>query len=242
MASTSKSLTDSAMRILFIVLPLTLCAGQSRAEFVQDLHAKYPQTKDAVVRKSFGNFYSVVQGNEVVYISEDLSILINGDVVDLKNNRSLTSTLREASRPKFNMADLREKDAIRFGDGKRRIVVFSDPDCPFCRQLQAEIGKLQNVTVYVLPYPLAGLHPTAAAMAERIWCAPDRAAAWDAYLLRGVRPQEKSCSNPLERNAALGVKYRIFGTPAVVFEDGSVIPGAVPASAIEARLAQLAKK
>jgi thiol:disulfide interchange protein DsbC len=230
------------MRLLFIVLSLTFCAGQAHADFLQDLHAKYPQTKDAVVKKSFGDFYSVVRGNEVIYINEDLSILINGDVVDLKNNRSLTSTLREANRPRFDMADLREGDAIRFGSGKRRIFVFSDPDCPFCRQLQAEVGKLQNVSVYVVPYPLAGLHPNATATAESIWCAPDRAAAWDAYLLRGVKPDEKSCSNPLERNAALGAKYRILGTPAIVFEDGTVIPGAVPASAIEARLGQLAKK
>jgi len=229
------------MRTLVLALSLACCV-EARADFLQDLHAKYPQTKDAVVKKSFGNFYSVVRGNEVLYINEDLSILINGDVVDLQANRSLTSALREANRPKFDPSELHESDAIKMGTGTRKIFVFSDPDCPFCRQLQAELGKLQNVAVFVLPLPLTGLHPNAATVAENIWCASDRATAWNGYLLRGVKPDAKACSNPLVRNAALAAKYRVLGTPAIVFEDGSVVPGAVPASAIEARLAALAKK
>ncbi|WP_371765559.1 DsbC family protein [Massilia sp.] len=229
------------MRALILAISLACCAS-ARADFVQDLHAKYSQTKDAVVKKAFGNFYSVVHGNDVVYINEDLTILINGDVVDLKANRSLTSALREANRPKFDPTDLRESDAIKMGSGPRRIFVFSDPDCPFCRQLQAELGKLQNVSVYVLPLPLTGLHPNAATVAESIWCAADRSTAWNGYLLRGLKPADKACSNPLERNAALAAKYRVLGTPAIVFEDGSVIPGAVSAASIEARLASLAKK
>lgn len=229
------------MRALLIALSMACCA-QARADFLHDLHAKFPETKEAVVKKSFGNFYSVVRGSEVIYINEDLTILINGDVVDLKGNRSLTNALREANRPKFDPAELREADAIRMGSGSRRLFVFSDPDCAFCRQLQGELGKLTNVTVYILPFPLTGLHPNAAAIAENIWCAEDRTAAWNGYLLRGVKPAEKSCSNPLERNAALAAKYRVLGTPAIVFEDGSVVPGAVPASTIEARLAALTKK
>jgi thiol:disulfide interchange protein DsbC len=231
------------MRAFLFALALTCCT-QARADFLQDLHVKFPQTKNAVVKKSFGNFYSVVLGNEVIYINEDLTILINGDVVDLKENRSLTNTLREANRPKFDPAELRaaETDAIRMGAGSRRLYVFSDPDCTFCRQLQGELSKLQNVAVYILPFPLTGLHPNAAGIAENIWCADDRTAAWNGYLLRGLKPNAKSCSNPLARNAALAAKYRVYGTPAIVFEDGSVVPGAVPASTIEARLASLAKK
>jgi thiol:disulfide interchange protein DsbC len=216
------------MRALFIALALT-CGTRARADFLQDLHAKYPQTRDAVVGKAFGSFYSIV---------------INGDVVDLKENRSLTNALRDANRPRIDPADLRaaQANAIRMGAGGRKVFVFSDPDCPYCRQLQGELGKLHNVSVFVLPLPLAGLHPNAATIAENIWCATDRAAAWNAYLLRGARPADRKCGNPLERNAVLAAKYRILGTPAIVFEDGSVVPGAVPASTIEARLAALGKK
>jgi thiol:disulfide interchange protein DsbC len=224
-------------------LALTCCA-QAKADFLQDLHAKFPPTKDAIVKKSFGNFYSVVRGNEILYINEDLTILINGEVIDLKENRSLTNALREANRPRFSASDLRaaEPDAIRMGTGGRKVFVFSDPDCPYCQQLQGELGKLRNVSVFMLPLPLAALHPNAPATAQSIWCADDRAAAWNAYVLRGVRPNDRSCDNPLARNAALAAKYRVMGTPALVFEDGSVLPGAVPASTIEARLSALAKK
>jgi len=231
------------MRALFVVLALS-GGTQAKADFLQDLHAKYPQTKDAVVKKAFGNFYSIARGSEVIYINDDLTILINGDVVDLKENRSLTNTLREANRPRFDLADLRaaEADAIRLGAGSRKVFVFSDPDCPYCRQLQGELGKLRNVSVFILPLPLAGLHPNAATIAEGIWCATSRTAAWNAYLLHGLKPAATKCSNPLERNAVLAAKYRIFGTPAIVFEDGAIIPGAVSASTIEARLAALASK
>jgi thiol:disulfide interchange protein DsbC len=229
------------MRKLILALSLICCANV-RADFQEDLHKKYPQTKDAVVNKAFGNFYSIVRGNEIIYINDDLSILINGDVVDLKANRSLTNSLREISRPKFDPSELREADAIKMGNGARRIFVFSDPDCPFCRQLQGELDKLKDVTVLVLPLPLIGLHPNAAAISRNIWCAADRSAAWNGYLLRGVKPVQKECSNPIARNAALAAKYRVVGTPAIVFEDGSVIPGAVAASVIEARLTALAKK
>jgi thiol:disulfide interchange protein DsbC len=229
------------MRKLFIAL-LFLCASSARADFLQDLYVKYPAAKDAVVKKAFGNFYSVIRGNEVVFINDDLSILINGDVVDLKANRSLTATLRDANRPKFNISDLREVDAIKIGKGTRRIFVFSDPDCPYCRQLQSELGKLTDVAVHVYPLPLPGLHPAAAAIAESIWCSDNPAGAWNAYLIKGVTPVQKTCDNPIKRNAALAAKYQVFGTPAIVFEDGSVLPGAVPAATIEARLAAVAKK
>jgi thiol:disulfide interchange protein DsbC len=229
------------MRTFFLAI-LLLCTSSARADFLQDLYVKYPAAKDAVVKKAFGNFYSVIRGNEVVFINEDLTILINGDVVDLKANRSLTTTLRDANRPKFSLSDLRETDAIKLGKGSRRIFVFSDPDCPYCRQLQTELGKLTDVAVHVYPFPLTTLHPAAAAIAEGIWCSTNPAAAWNDYLLKGIKPVEKTCANPMERNAALAAKYRVFGTPAIVFEDGSVLPGAVPAATIEARLAALVKK
>jgi thiol:disulfide interchange protein DsbC len=226
----------------FALATLLACCLPARADFVQDLHVRFPQTKNAVVKKAFANFYSVIQGSDVVFINEDFSILINGEVVDLKGNRSLTSTLREQNRPKFKLSDLREADAIRMSSGSRRIFVFSDPDCPFCRQLQAEVGKLRDVSVFIVPFPLAALHPNAARVAESIWCAADPGAAWDGYVLRGVKPDAKSCPNPLERNVALAARYQVMGTPAIVFADGSVIPGAVPAAVIEERLAALAKQ
>lgn len=73
--------------------------------------------------------------------------------------------------------------------------------------MQAELGKLQDAWVYMLPFPLTGLHPSAAALAESIWCASDQSVAWNSYVLNGVTPLEKSCTTPLERNQVLAAKY-----------------------------------
>lgn len=229
------------MRLLTLALILAWSAP-ARADFLQDLTAKFPQTKGAVVKKAFGDFYSVVQGTEVVYINKDLSILMKGEVLDLRTNRSLTSALQDENRPKFNAADLLEADAIRMGTGSRRMFVFSDPHCGYCRRLQGELVKVKNVSVFLLPLPASGMQSDGAAVTQSIWCASNPVVAWNDYLLRGAQPAPKACPNPLERNIALAAKYQIKGTPALVFEDGSVLPGAVSAAVIEARLAKLEKK
>ena len=221
---------------------LLLLCTQARADFLTDLHARFPQTKNAVVAKAFANFYSVVRGNEVLFINDDFTILINGEVVDLKANSSLTSSLRNANRPKVNVAELDLKDAIKFGTGDSKLFVFSDPQCPACRKLEPDLEKLVGVTIYLFPFPIASLHPTAALISEQIWCSKNRQAAWRDYINRGVKPGELSCDNPVARNVIAGNKHRLFGTPALIFEDGSVIPGAVPASVIQTKIDTLRKK
>jgi thiol:disulfide interchange protein DsbC len=211
-------------------------------KFTLELQQKFPMTANAKVTRAFGDFYSVVRGNEVLFINEDLSILINGDVMDLRGNKSLTASLRNTSRDKINVADLNLKDAIKFGNGQNVLYVFSDPDCPFCRQLETELDKLQDVSVYVFPFPISGLHPTAAATAESIWCAKDRAEAWRNYMTKGEKPIEAKCANPIERNIAAAGKYQLYGTPAIIFSDGAVVPGKVPASVITAQIAASKKQ
>lgn len=205
--------------------------------FKTRLAQKFPMTADAVVKKAFGDFYSVVRGNEVLFVKEDLAILINGEVMDLQANRSLTGELRNAARAKINVAELDVRDAIKIGSGADVLYVFSDPDCPYCRQVETELGKLQDVTVYVFPFPISGLHPNAAALAESIWCSGDRASAWRAYLIEGKQPAAATCANPIDKNIAAAKRFQLFGTPALVFSDGFVIPGAVPASVITAQIA-----
>jgi thiol:disulfide interchange protein DsbC len=206
-------------------------------KFKAALQQKFPMTADATIHRAFPDFYSVVRGNEVLFVKEDLSILINGDVMDLRGNQSLTMALRNAVRPKIDVKELNLADAIKFGAGRDVLYVFSDPDCTFCRQLETEIEQVKDVTVYVFPFPIAGLHPNAALVAESIWCAPDKATSWRDYLTKGQVPGPATCANPIERNIAAASKYKLLGTPAIVFSDGFVIPGKVPASVITAQIA-----
>ncbi|VVD30926.1 DsbC family protein [Paraburkholderia dioscoreae] len=248
------------MRLFWKVSAAVICAGytlMAHAGFSEDLVKRFPAAQGAKIEKAFPGFYSVVKGNEIFFVRDDLSILISGNVIDLKKNVSLTSAIEEANRPKIDVSQLDLKDAIKFGSGSRRLYVFSDPDCPYCRSLEGSLTKLTDVTIYIFPFPLAQLHPNAPGVAEAIWCQADRVQAWHDYqniaqvvpanalmpawhnyLHQHKQPDQPLCDNPIARNLAVGEKWQIAGTPALIFEDGTLIPGAAPAERIQAQLAK----
>ena len=217
------------------VASVSAFAGQ----FETDLIAKFPQAQGAKIAPSFENFYSVTKGSEVVFVSSDLKYLISGQVMDLTANKSLTQELVDANRPKMKISDLNTKDAIllKGTSGKKKLFVFSDPDCPYCKQVEKQFGDLKNVSIYIFPMPLAGLHPNAVATTENIWCSKDKATAWHGYVANGtpVAPVAK-CDTPIDRNLALAQKYGINGTPALIFEDGTIMPGAAATKTIQDKL------
>lgn len=218
---------------------LAASVGAFAGTFEDEVLAKFPQSKGAKIEKSFENFYSVTKGSEVVFVSSDMKYLVSGQVIDLVTSKNLTQDLVEANRPKMNMADLNVKDAIllKGGSGKKKLYVFSDPDCPYCKQVEKEFSQLKGVSIYIFPMPLAGLHPKAVQTTEDIWCGKDRGGAWDNYVTKGTPvPSAAKCDTPIDRNLALAQKYGINGTPALIFEDGSIIPGAIPAKAIQEKL------
>ena len=215
-------------------------ADTSSVEFAKKVNEKFPATAGAKIEPAFPGFWSIVKGTEVLFVRDDMSVLIPGDVIDLKTNQSLGASLRAANKPHISPKDFDIKDAIKLGTGSRRLYVFSDPDCTYCRQLEPQLAKLSDVQIFVFPFPLVGLHPNARTVAESIWCQKDRAAAWRAYLLGGAAPAVATCDNPVSRNLILGDRLQIQGTPAMVFEDGTVVPGAIGAERIEAQLAAAA--
>ena len=228
----------SILRYLTLVgIQLFALTAYADTDFEQKLNSKFPGTEGAKIAPAFAGFYSVVKGNEVLFVRDDLSVLINGDVIDLATNKSLGSQLREANKPKINVADLNLKDAIKIGNGSRKLYVFSDPDCPFCHQLEDELVRVKDVTIYVFEFPLESLHPNARKMAENIWCSKDKGQAWRDYLRNNTQPADAKCDNPIARNIEIAQKFQILGTPALIFEDGTLVPGAIPADRIEGQLA-----
>lgn len=221
---------------------LSFAAPMESLDFQARAVQKFPGMVGAKFAPAFAGFHSVVKGSEVLFLREDLSVLITGDVIDLQRNQSIASALREANRPQIKPSEFDLADAIQMGSGSRKLYLFSDPDCPYCRQLENELPKLKDVAVYIFPFPLVGLHPNARSVAESIWCQADRSAAWHLYVAAGQAPQTKTCDNPISRNLLLGERLRIQGTPALIFEDGTVVPGAIGADRIEAQLAASARK
>lgn len=234
----------NSRRLLIVTLGLcfSLSALTARADFQDRLIAKYPSAVGAKIEKSFTGFWSVSKNGEVFFFNDDLTIMINGDVIDLKNQESLTAKLKEASQQKIDVSLLPIKDAIKLGSGSRRIYVFSDPDCPYCKRLEGELNQLQDTEIYIFPMPLISLHPNSGVVSESIWCQSNRENAWRGYMDNGLIPATTTCDNPISRNLALAESIRIQGTPAIIFADGTLIPGAVPVNAINDKLKALSSK
>ena len=198
----------------------------------------------SISKTPYGGLYEVVVDGEVAYVTSDGKYLLLGNIIDLENRRNITA-MRNAKLMEVKWGTLPLANAIKEvkGNGSRKLAVFSDADCPYCRKLEAELGKLNNVTIYTFLFPIAGLHPQAVPTSMKIWCEKDRLKAWKAYMLKGEEPRSKGdCSNPVDENVALGTKLRINGTPTLILEDGKRIPGYLPAEKLDAALTAAGKK
>ena len=181
-------------------------------------------------------------GNEIRYTDPTGSFLIEGELIDLKAKRNLTEE-RVTQINRVDFATLPFKDALMWktGSGKRRLVVFADPNCGYCKRFEKSLQELKDVTVYTFLIPILG--GDSPEKSRAIWCAKDGASTWLAWMLRGELPPKPptNCDDAaIERNLALSRKIHVNGTPAILLEDGNRIPGAVGAVEIEKRLQALA--
>lgn len=222
-------------------------AFASEASVKAALQKKYPQMQvQSVVKTPLVGIYEIFTDGQIIYSDEKAAYLFIGS--DPQSSAKLIDTER-----KFDLTEerLSKLNAINFeqlplnlafkrvkGNGSRKLAVFSDPDCPFCKRVEGDLAKLDNVTIYTFLYPIDSLHPQARDKSKRIWCSSDRVKAWDDALLRGVTPSASpNCENPVDRTVDLGNKYRVTGTPTLVFVDGTRIPGAISTEQIEQKLA-----
>ena len=246
---TAKKLKPSPFRALS-----SLCAGATLA-----LLGLGAQADESVIRKTLGEripqlakidevrttsmpgLFEVRVGTDLFYTDAKGNYVIQGELIDTKARRNLTEDrINQLTAVKFE--DLPFKDAFTLvrGDGSRKIAVFEDPNCGYCKRFEREMRNVNNVTVYLFLYPI--LSPDSAEKSRNIWCAKDRAAAWNDYMLRDKAPDSASCDTAaLQRNLALGKKHKITGTPTLIFADGSRVPGAIGAQDVEKRLAAAGK-
>lgn len=236
------------MRIVIpLLLTLLLAAGcqAGQDEIKKNLETRYPGLQvDSVASSPIKGLYEVVvQGAHIVYTDANANYLIDGMLIDTVSKRNLTQEkVEKLTRVDFNSLPFSQAIKVVRGNGERRMAVFSDPDCPFCKRLEPELAKLDNVTIYIFPYPLP-MHKGADHKARLVWCSPDPAKAWDDMMLRGKLPQGKDdCPNPIQANIALAEKLNIQGTPHIILSDGRRIPGLVPYDRLEQLLNQAAAK
>jgi len=194
----------------------------------------------SVVPAPFPGLYEVFVQDGLVYTDEEVNYVLNGSLIDAASRRNLTEErLGRLRGIPFDKLPLGFAIKIVKGNGSRKLAIFEDPDCPFCRRLEQELVHVDNVTMYVLLYPLEQLHPGATGKSIRVWCSDDRAKAWtDAVLGRTIPNARADCKHPIESLKKFAEGHRIFATPTMVFENGTRVAGAIPVADIEKKLAE----
>lgn len=202
------------------------------------LKSLYPATRfSALSATPWPGVYEVVMGANIAYTDRTGRHFLFGHLYDMQERRDLTAE-RTQRIAQIDFASLPLADAITEtrGTGKYTFAVFSDPDCPYCRKLEAAMETLQDVTVHTFVMPLASLHPEATAKAIAIWCAADRLAAWHIAMRDGTAPPANDCDHPITRNVVLGERLGITGTPTLIAADGRVLQGAATTAQLDAWL------
>ncbi len=195
-----------------------------------------PGAKPEAVRKAgVLNLYEVQVGGELLYTDEKVNYLLTGNIIDVKARRDLTEE-RKLKLAQIKFSDLPLDLAVKQvkGNGKRVLVTFEDPNCSYCRKLAKELQGVNDVTIYTFLYPI--LSPDSSEKAKNLWCAPDRAKAWNDLMIDGKAPASGNCDHPTDKVVALGRKLNIRGTPTMFFADGTRTPGYMPVAMLEKAL------
>lgn len=233
------------MRLFVCLLSLlgglfTGVAQANETDLKEAIQVLFPGSKiESLQQTPYLGLYEAVIDGEIFYTDEKAEYFFMGHIVDAKKRVSLTSErmqqIRDSRRIAMNTLPLEHAMKTVKGNGKRTLVVYSDPNCPYCKRLEKELANVTDVTIYTLLYPVLNGSMTTA---EAIWCSEDRVKAWDDFMLRSVAPTGKGCDAPLQMLLDSGRQNRVTGTPTLIFADGSVVPGFIPRSEIEKRMDQ----
>lgn len=206
------------------------------------LKKKYPKTQFQSLSSSpLPGIYEVVMGRNIAYVDETGRYFLFGHLFDMQTQTDLTEgkqPINQVAKTDFSTLPFENAITIKKGDGSRKMAVFSDPDCPYCKQLEQNLKALDNVTIYVFLFPLEQLHPDAKAKAIGVWCAANKAQAWYDLMLKGVT-KSGSCENPIDANIQLAQRLGINGTPTIILEDGTLNSGAASAERFEQLFKQI---
>ena len=234
-----KLIKRAALAMLLAAGLLAATAHAQEAAIRKTLAERLPQLGkiDEINKTPMSGLFEVRVGTELFYTDADGNFLIQGNLIDTKLQRNLTEErLDKLLAIDFSALPVKDAFTIVRGNGKRKVAVFEDPNCGYCKRFERDLQKVDNVTVYMFLYPILGADSTD--KSRNIWCAKDRAKAWLDLMVRDQVAPAASCdTGAVARNLEFGKKYKITGTPTLVFADGTRVPGAIGAAQVEKLLA-----
>jgi thiol:disulfide interchange protein DsbC len=236
-----KIMRSTLAAIAAVFLLLSTSARADEAAIRNSLRQQMPENAIGGVTKTpIPGLFEVVVENRIVYVTEDGRYILGGPLIDQKANQNLTKArLDKINAVPFDSLPLDLAIKRVKGNGSRKMAIFEDPDCPYCKKLEQELKGVDNVTVYIFLYPIEEIHPGATDKAQAIWCAKDRVKAWDDVMFAGAAPSKPAgCDTPIAKIVELGRRHRIVGTPTAILADGRRVVGALPRDELEKELAR----
>jgi thiol:disulfide interchange protein DsbC len=219
----------------------SFCVMADETQIRKNLTQRLPQLGqiDEVRKTKISGVYELRVNESEIYYSDSLgNYLIQGNLIDTRAKRNLTEErVAKLTAIQFDALPLKDAFTIVRGNGQRKVAVFEDPNCGYCKRFERDLQKVDNVTVYMFLYPILG--PDSTEKSKAIWCAKDRVQAWLDWMVRDqpASPAAAMCdTSALKRNVDFGRKYRIEGTPTLIFSNGNRIPGAIDAQQVEKAL------
>jgi len=195
---------------------------------------------DEVRRTPMSGLFEVRMGMDIVYTDATGAFVIQGQLIDTRTRQDLTQErLDRLNAIAFDSLPLKDAITIVRGNGKRRLAVFQDPNCGYCKRFERDLQRVSDVTLYMFLIPILG--PSSTEQARNVWCARDKAQAWTDWMIsdKPAAAAGSDCdSSALNRNLEFARKMRITGTPTLVFGNGNRVPGAIAAAQVEKLLSQ----
>jgi thiol:disulfide interchange protein DsbC len=229
--------------LLFLLLSVSLAhaaeSDKTAVSIKYKLQKNYSQligSVDQVNKSPIPGLYEVVTGDHIFYTDKTAHFLIDGSMFDLKMRRNLTEARSrilfavDFSKLPLDLAVKKVK-----GNGSRKMAYFTDPNCSYCKKLEHELQNVNDVTLYLFLTTVIGGNDSAEKV-QGIWCSDDKIKAWDDLMLNGMQPAAGKCEAPTAKVLVLGKKLRVTGTPALIFANGIINPGYMPAAALDKAL------
>jgi thiol:disulfide interchange protein DsbC len=228
--------------ITLFLFTLLSSAHAGEDEIRKSLQSKFPGIGkiEHIVKTPYSGMYEVVIDDQLLYTDAQGEYLFEGSIIEAKSHRDLSGERRKVLFAiDFNKLPLELAIKKVKGNGKRKLAIFTDPNCSFCRRLEKELSGISDVTLYFFLYPI---FPGSDEIVRNVLCSKNPIKAWDDWMLSEISPVKAVCTTQTEQVMALGQKLHVNGTPNLIFGNGIQAPGYLPAEELEKNLNQLVQK